>query len=148
MRSSVYRRKYGKTLKEIGQAMGISSTTVYFMEQRGELNMPLIESTLDNPATYAKGLNRIKAIYSRIVVTHYNVRYRCSNPKDPKYKYYGGKGIKYLLTEIQLLYLWERDEASKMEKPSIDRIDPAGNYELKNCRFIELVENVSRRWEV
>ena len=31
-----------------------------------------------------------------------------------------------------------------MDRPSIDRIDPKGNYELSNCRFIELRENNAR----
>ncbi len=69
---------------------------------------------------------------------------RCSNPKATGYKYYGGKGIKFLLSEIEFEFLWIRDEAKKMKRPSIDRIDSNGHYCFENCRFIELSENCRR----
>ena len=71
---------------------------------------------------------------------------RCSNPKNLSYDMYGAKGIKNLLTSKDIKYLWFRDEAYKLKNPSIDRKDPLGNYELSNCRFIELTENISKTW--
>ena len=73
-----------------------------------------------------------------------SIRQRCENPKIKLYKHYGAKGIKNLITKAELKQLWERDEADSMRRPSIDRIDSKGNYELKNCRFIELSENCRR----
>jgi len=67
-----------------------------------------------------------------------NIKYRCSNPKDRKYKYYGGKGIKCFLTLDQIKYLWERDRAFQMARPSIHRTNPVGNYTIENCQFIEM----------
>ena len=57
---------------------------------------------------------------------------------------YAGRGIKNFLTPKDLKYLWIRDSAKNMEKPSIDRIDGRKNYTLNNCRFIELIENIRR----
>ena len=74
----------------------------------------------------------------------YNMKYRCNNPKDRKYRYYGGKGIKCYITYLQICYLWERDKANKMKQPSIDRVDANKNYTLQNCRFIELKDNRKR----
>jgi len=69
---------------------------------------------------------------------------RCTNPKSNSYKNYGGKGIKFLMALDDFEFLWKRDNASQMKRPSIDRINSEENYELSNCRFIELSENISR----
>lgn len=76
---------------------------------------------------------------------HYqNAKTRCNNKKQNSYKYYGAKGIKMLLTIKNAKYLWFRDKAYLMKKPSIDRKNNKGDYELSNCRFIELKNNVGR----
>jgi len=72
------------------------------------------------------------------------IKQRCNNPKATGYKWYGGRGIKCLITLEELKFLWFRDKAWKLKIPSIDRKDSNGNYTLENCRFIELSENVSR----
>jgi hypothetical protein len=72
------------------------------------------------------------------------IRQRCSNPRHTVYRYYGGRGIKCFLTIEEIRFLWHRDGADTMKRPSIDRIDSNGNYELSNCRFIEHVENCKR----
>lgn len=75
------------------------------------------------------------------------IRQRCTNKNKDGYKYYGGRGIKCLITAEELKILWFRDKACLMKQPSIDRIDSNGNYEFENCRFIELKKNISRAFE-
>lgn len=70
-----------------------------------------------------------------------HAKQRCGNPKSTGYRYYGGRGIKCLLTLNEIKFIWERDKAHLMEHPSIDRIDSNGNYEFSNCRFIEMAKN-------
>ena len=70
-----------------------------------------------------------------------NIRNRCENSKNDHYVYYGGRGIECRITEDEIKKLWYRDKAYEMDKPSIDRIDNDGHYELSNCRFIELSKN-------
>lgn len=70
------------------------------------------------------------------------MKYRCTNPNCKDYKYNGGKGIKCLITKEEIKELWFRDKAYLMERPSIDRIDSTGNYEIGNCRFIEHIKNI------
>ena len=78
--------------------------------------------------------------------SYYALRHRCNNPNASDYKYYGGRGIKCFITKEEIKQLWFRDEAYKMKSPSIDRIDNNGHYEYSNCRFIELSENISKKW--
>jgi len=70
-----------------------------------------------------------------------SMRQRCNDKNTKFYKYYGGKGIKALLTLKGIKCLWFRDKAYFLKKPSLDRIDSSKNYTLKNCRFIEHSEN-------
>lgn len=60
------------------------------------------------------------------------------------YPYYGGKGIECNLTGLEIRKIWFRDKAYKLKHPSIDRINSGGNYDISNCRFIEMAENASR----
>lgn len=67
------------------------------------------------------------------------IRKRCK-----QHPFYLRKGIQCHLTYEMLYDLWERDNAEKMDRPSIDRIDPDGHYTFENCRFLELKENIAR----
>ena len=70
------------------------------------------------------------------------IRLRCNSKPAINYSRYGAVGIKCLITSEELKFLWNRDNAGDMKKPSIDRINSKGNYTLKNCRYIEHSENV------
>lgn len=56
---------------------------------------------------------------------------------------YAGRGIQNFLTFADLQFLWKRDNAQAMQRPSIDRRNNDGHYSLDNCRFIELYDNIS-----
>lgn len=58
---------------------------------------------------------------------------------------YVRRNIKVLMTKDEFKFLWFRDNAFNLERPNIDRIDPFGNYELNNCRYIEFKENMARK---
>lgn len=73
-----------------------------------------------------------------------NAKGRCNNPKNKKFNDYGGRGIKFLLKDIDGEYLWNRDKGWLLKNPSIDRIDNDGDYTLENCRFIEFSENSAK----
>ena len=82
----------------------------------------------------------------RWVITLNNVRARCNNKKNPKYKNYGGRGIKTFLSRDNMKYLWFRDKAGNMTQPSIDRINNDDHYTLENSRFIEMEDNRKKRF--
>jgi hypothetical protein len=75
-----------------------------------------------------------------------DIKQRCNNINFKQYKNYGGRGIKNKFNNAdEIKFLWFRDKAYLMKKPSIDRIDNDGNYCLENCRFIELSLNVKNQ---
>lgn len=80
-------------------------------------------------------------VEGRCYVVWRNVRQRCESEGDPKYEYYGGRGIRCLISHEELIRLWRRDNADEMEQPSIDRRDADGHYTFENCRFREFAEN-------
>ena len=77
-----------------------------------------------------------------------DIKHRCNYTKFIGYKYYGGRGIKCLITEKEIAELWLRYEAFKMKCPSVDRKDNDGNYTVDNCKFIELVKNIRKAHSV
>lgn len=82
-------------------------------------------------------------------VRHYsNARQRCTNlkPTDKDFNVYQGKGIKFKMSVDEFKFLWFRDRAFEMGKPSIDRKDRDGDYVLSNCEFVEMAVNLKRRF--
>lgn len=61
-----------------------------------------------------------------------------------KRKNYIKRGIKCFLSMDDIKFLWFRDKAWELQRPSLDRIDTTNSYILNNCRFIELQENIRR----
>lgn len=69
------------------------------------------------------------------------MRRRCENPKDGSFCRYGGRGIK-VCKRWQAFENFLADMGSTYEIGlSIDRIDPKGNYEKKNCQWLTVAEN-------
>uniref|UniRef100_A0A6M3LBR4 Uncharacterized protein n=1 Tax=viral metagenome TaxID=1070528 RepID=A0A6M3LBR4_9ZZZZ len=80
--------------------------------------------------------------------TYKRIKCRCYWKNHKGHKYY--KNIKNFLSVVDIKFLWFRDGASSMQRPSIDRKNSKEDYTLDNCRYIELRENVRRgsieRW--
>ncbi len=75
--------------------------------------------------------------------------YRCGNPNAIGFEHWGGKGIS-VCTEWRNSYENFRDWAMSngySDNLEIDRINPNGNYEPKNCQWITKSENVRKMWK-
>lgn len=70
--------------------------------------------------------------------TQIRILTRCNGKNQDYHK----RGIKNFLIGKDLKFLWFRDKAYLMKRPSIHRIDNSNDYFLENCKYIELGENV------
>lgn len=81
----------------------------------------------------------------RAYTTWGGVKTRCTNSKVPAYAYYGGRGILMCDRWKDSFPYFLEDMGPCPEGYSIERINPNGNYEPGNCKWIPLNEQVHNR---
>jgi len=73
---------------------------------------------------------------------------RCYNPKNPKFKNYGQKGIKVCeewKNSLSTFISWAQENG--WEKGlSIDRVDNDGDYKPSNCQWLTVSDNSKKQW--
>lgn len=131
--NSKYNRIYGKNSYALAKELKCTRAKISYLHKKGHLRYLEIPSK--------NTLSQLEKVDIRIIRLMGNLNSRCENINDIKYKCYGGKGIKNLLSLDDIIYLWNRDDASKMIQPSIDRKNNKKDYILENCQFIEMEEN-------
>lgn len=87
--------------------------------------------------------------FARLYVIFSNMKNRCYNKRNPKYKTYGGKGI-YICDEwlgekgFLKFFEWSLKNGYK-DNLSIDRIDYTREYSPKNCRWTTQFEQQNNK---
>lgn len=80
----------------------------------------------------------VKNINKRLYQIWCDMKYRCNNPKSPRYRYYGGKGVTVCgrWMEYEGFKLWAEDSGYK-DSLVLQRHDVDGNYDPNNCYWTE-----------
>jgi len=77
--------------------------------------------------------------YWSLTWRYHKTRSRVREKNKPSYY-----GVPTGITLEEICFLWNRDKAYLLDKPTIDRIIPKKGYVFDNCRFIEAFDNYSR----
>lgn len=116
---------------------------LFRIRNREKLRLRLKEFRKNNPGKASEYRKRHFAKFPWRATFH-SIVSRCKGQNPSGRKYYVPRGIKCQITMMELEYIWHRDRAFKMVKPSIDRKNSNGNYVFSNCRYIEHRENSGR----
>lgn len=74
--------------------------------------------------------------------------HRCTNPKNKKYKDYGGRGISVCeeWLDIKNFIAWADETYPNIEGYTLDRIDNNKGYSPENCRWVDkTTQSVNQR---
>ena len=84
---------------------------------------------------------------TQIYRTWANIKTRCYNPNKDTFNYYGGRNVEMCQDwkeDFINFYNWSMEHGYK-EGLTIDRINPSGNYEPNNCRWVTMKEQQNNK---
>ena len=85
---------------------------------------------------------------TRIYNVWHGMKQRCDGTDKHSYNYYHKKGITYCPRWKYFINFYEDVKDTYADDLQLDRIDPNGNYEPSNCRWVTFTENMRNKENV
>ena len=127
------------TFEHIGKELGVTRQMVHLINCKlGVYGRPSKQAQILKREAEEKTLTPVRQFPTRRQApsehnAYASAKQRCTNPKNPKYADYGGRGIKFLFINFE--QFWKHIGAKPYPELELDRINNDGNYEPGNVQW-------------